>query len=60
MNITDTFTRTDAQFFRMVQSLLPAAFVFGASVLLGSYADEEPPYVPAEQVQVETTVSVRV
>jgi hypothetical protein len=55
-----TFTYGDAQFFRIVQSLFSPSFVFGASVLLGSYDDEEPPYVPAEHVYVDVTSTVRV
>ena len=60
MNTTDSFTYADSQFFRIVQTLFPPSFVFGASVLLGSYDEDEPPYVPAEQVQVDAIVPVRV
>ena len=55
-----TFTCGDAQFFRIVQSLFSPSFVFGAGVLLGTYDDEEPPYVPAEQAYVDVTSTVRV
>ena len=60
MITTATFRRTDEQFFRMVHSLFSPSFVFGASVLLSSYDDEEPPYVPAEQVLPGVTSPVRV
>ena len=59
-NDTATFSCGDARFFRIVSSLFSPSFVFGASVLLGSYDDEEPPYVPAEQVHVDATSTVRV
>ena len=55
-----TFSCGDAQFFRIVQSLFAPSFVFGASVLLSSYDDEEPPYVPAEHPRVDVTSTVRV
>lgn len=55
-----TFSYGDAQFFRIVQSLFSPSFMFGASVLLGSYDDEELPYVPAEHVYVDVTSTVRV
>jgi hypothetical protein len=60
MNTTHSFAYADVQFFRIVQPLFSPSFVFGASVLLGSYDEEEPPYVPAEQVQLDVTATVRV
>ena len=60
MNTTDGFTYADAQFFRIVDSLFSPSFAFGASVLLGSYDEDEPPYVPAEQGRVDVTAPVRV
>jgi hypothetical protein len=60
MNTTDGFTYADEQFFRIVDSLFSPSFVFGASVLLGSYDEDEPPYVPVEQAQVGVTAAVRV
>jgi hypothetical protein len=61
MNPTDSFRCADAQFFRIVRSVFAPSFVFGAGVLLGSYDDEEPPYVPGEQVhEPVTTVPARV
>jgi hypothetical protein len=60
MNTTATFTDTDEKFFRLVQSIFSPSFVFGASVLLSSYDDEEPPYVPADQLRPEATSPVRV
>jgi hypothetical protein len=59
-NTAATFSYGDAQFFRIVQSLFPPSFMFGASVLLSSYDDEEPPYVPAEHLRVDVTSTVRV
>jgi hypothetical protein len=55
-----TFSYGDAQFFRIVQSLFSPSFVFGASVLLSSYDDDEPPYVPAEHRDADVTAAVRV
>jgi hypothetical protein len=60
MNTTDGFTYADALFFRIVHPLFSPSFVFGASVLLGTYDDEELPYVPAEQGRVGVTAPVRV
>jgi hypothetical protein len=61
VNTAAPFSETDEQFFRLVQSLFSPAFVFGASVLLASYDDEDSPYVPVEQVRTgETTPPVRV
>jgi hypothetical protein len=60
INTATTFTHSDELFFRLVQSLFPPAFVFGAGVLLSSYDDEEPPYVPTEQERAEAPLSVRV
>jgi hypothetical protein len=60
MNTKVSFTYADAQFFRIVQPLFSPSFVFGASVLLGSYDEDEPPYVPAEQVQVDVAATARV
>ena len=59
MNATNSFAYADVQFFRIVQPLFSPSFVFGASVLLGSYDEDEPPY-PAEQVHVDVTAAVRV
>lgn len=57
MDTTDSFGYADSQFFRVVNSLFSSSFVFGASVLLGTYDDEEPPYVPAEQAPGPVAIS---
>lgn len=44
---SSSFSATDEAFFRMTASLFPPHFVFGASVLLGTYDDEVESHVPA-------------
>jgi hypothetical protein len=60
MTSTDTFSTDDALFFRIVQSLFPPSFTFGAGVLLASYDEDGLPYLPAEQVPAGTLSPVRV